>query len=55
MKFIKTVNSPVDTADFVAELEEAEINYKYGDNGVYVSEEDFDKWVRPEDMIGPME
>ena len=21
----------------------------------YVSEEDFDKWVRPEDMIGPME
>ena len=21
----------------------------------YVSEEDFDKWVRPEDMIGPMD
>lgn len=43
MKFIKTVNSPVDTADFVAELEEAGINYEYGDNGVYVSEEDFDE------------
>lgn len=43
MKFIKTVNSPVNTADFVAKLEEAEINYEYGDNGVYVSEEDFDE------------
>ena len=42
-KFIKTINSTVDTADFVEELESNDIWYKYGDNGVYVKEEDFDE------------
>ena len=42
-KFIKTTNSNVDTADFVEELENNDIWYQYGDNGVYVKEEDFDE------------
>lgn len=44
-KFIKTVNSPVDTADFVEELEGNGIEFEYGDTGVYVDEEDFDEAV----------
>ena len=40
-KFIKTINSTVDTVDFVEELENNGIWYEYGDNGVYVKEEDF--------------
>lgn len=43
MKFIKTVNSPVDTADFAEELEANDIEFEYGDTGVYVNEEDFDE------------
>ena len=42
-KFIKTTNSNVDTADFVEELENNDIWYQYGDNGVYVKEEDFNE------------
>ena len=43
MKFIKTVNSPVDTADFTEELKANDIEFEYGDTGVYVNEEDFDE------------
>lgn len=43
MKFIKTVNSPVDTADFAEELEANGIEFEYGDTGVYVNEEEFDE------------
>ena len=41
-RFIKTINSCVDAADFVEALEENEIWYEYGDNGVYVKAYDFD-------------
>lgn len=42
LRFIKTVNSPVDTSDFAEELEANGIEFEYGDTGVYVDEEDFD-------------
>ena len=42
-KFIKTANSPVNTADFVEELKENEIWFEYGETGIYVKEEDFDE------------
>lgn len=44
-KFIKTVNSPIDTVDFVEELEACGIQYEYGDTGIYVEEEDYDEAV----------
>lgn len=43
LAFIKTVNSPVDAADFVEELENNNIWYKFGDNGVYVNEDELDE------------
>ena len=43
LAFIKTVNSPVDTADFVEELENNNIWYEFGDNGVYVNEDELDE------------
>lgn len=51
-RFIKTINSAVDMEDFVEALEENEILYEYGDNGVYVKEQDFDK---AEDILIKME
>lgn len=40
--FIKTINSPVDTADFIAELEDNGIYCECGGTGVYVDETEFD-------------
>lgn len=43
LRFIKTISSPVDTADFAEELEINKIHYHYGDTGVYVNEKDFNE------------
>ena len=43
LKFIKTSNSSVCTADFVEELKANGIYFEYGETGVYVKEEDFDE------------
>jgi hypothetical protein len=45
LKFIKTINSPIDTEDYVEELEACGIQYEHGDTGVYVEEEDYDEAI----------
>lgn len=50
--FIKTSNSPVCTADFAEELENNGIWYEFGDNGVYVYEEEL---AEAEEILMEME
>lgn len=42
MKFIKTLNSPVSLVDLAEELEIRDIQYKMGDDGLWVAPEDYD-------------